>query len=134
MVSAEELENQIKNLIVAERTSSTYEQEMRALLLGYEDLRVTARSEAKRAAQEVAALKVQRGEAVRLQMVASERGLDPEMYFGQLQQLQKQIRSAKQEQAEAECVAESAAPNWARAEGAIHEAENLAAIWDSLSV
>lgn len=106
VVDADHLESRIKDLIVEERTSSSYKQEIRALLLERDDLRVTARAKVAKAGQRAADLRKQHTEIVRLQMVASERGLDPEIYFEQLQQLQKQIRFADQEQTTAQGVAE----------------------------
>lgn len=133
-ILAEELETTIKDLIVAQRASSEYESEMRALLLERSGTRTRAEVQARKAEDKLGELKREQREIVRLQMEAARRGLDPGLYFDELDGIQKRIAFAEREHKEAERFAESATEGWSRMEAIINETRNLTAIWHTLSL
>jgi hypothetical protein len=93
----EELEDAIKDLIIRERTTEGYEDEVRMLLLQKEEFRKGAAEATAAARIELDALETEQRRLVEFITKAVSRGLDHEPFLEKLDVLQQRIRAAQGE-------------------------------------
>ncbi|HEU4629136.1 MAG TPA: recombinase family protein [Gemmatimonadaceae bacterium] len=137
-VDAEELENKIKDVITAERTSEEFVAEIRALIQERDVFRTTAAGAVTAAEKDVAAAKAEYAALARTAaQVAARLGAGAEENEDADDPLAQQLVAAKQRQRAAEAELENArafarsrARAWERLEGIIHESRNLGAAWE----
>ena len=133
-ISADELEQALKDLIVRERTSDEYERDVRAILQEKEGFKANAREAVAVAEARVDSLSAEYRRVVRLATAAGERGLDEEAFFDELQRIQQMMAAARRELEEAQEFARSRQLAWDRLTSVIDETRNLAATWDKVGL
>lgn len=131
-ISADELEEALKDLIVRERTSDEYERDVRAILLEKEGVKASAAEAVATAEARVDSLSAEYRKVVRLATTAGERGLDEEAFFEELQRIQQKMAAARRELDEAQAFARSRQMAWDRLTSAIDETRNLAGTWEKV--
>ena len=133
-VNADELEGKIKDLIVRERASAQFEDEVRELILQRDTYRQSADEAIGTATAE---LSKRQGALKRLAHIAAAlaaeddsnaEGDDP--IIEKLRAAKDQVTAAKRRLADAEALATSKESAWEGLSAIIHETRNLAAAWD----
>lgn len=94
-ISADALEEALKDLIVRERTSDEYERDVRAILLEKEGFKASAAEAVATAEARVDSLSAEYRKVVRLATTAGERGLDEEAFFEELQRIQQKSAATR---------------------------------------
>jgi hypothetical protein len=129
-VDALELEEKIKDLIVAERTTVEFQDEVRALLLERDKFRTTAEDAVAAARRVLDGLNAkQKNLAREVAKIAGDDAFEDDPLVAELNNVRRQIRAAREELASAERFAQSRENSWERLCGIIHETRNIAAAW-----
>ncbi len=132
-VDAEEIEVKVKDLIVRQRSSKTFEDEMRSLILERDTFRQAAGEAIEQAKRDVARrkmaldrLKVMAGKLVATAM----EGQSDDDLVEQLTEAKQHLRQAEATLLQAETFAQSRASAWQRLSSIISETRSLAAAWN----
>jgi hypothetical protein len=133
-VTANELETAIKDRIVSQRASASYDAEVRALLMETQEFARGAADAVGSAADRVASLESKFSTQVRLLSRAEYEGLDEEPFFDELKKVQQQPNATREEVEKAEEFARSREETWERLTGMIDETRNLAETWDRVGL
>ncbi|AHG89847.1 Recombinase [Gemmatirosa kalamazoonensis] len=129
-VDALELEEKIKDLIVSERTSVEFQDDVRALLLERDEFRKSAADAVTAARASLEQLTAKQKDLARaVAKLAGQEGFDDNPLLGELDVVRRRIQSAREELARAERFAQSRENAWERLCGIIHETRNIAAAW-----
>ena len=133
-VLAEDFEEQLKDLIVRERMSESYEEEIRAVLEEQQAFRAEAGRGADSAEKRVAELRQKYSEQVRIQMAAAGEGLDTDAFIDELKRTQQRLQAAEADLREAKEFAASRELAWDRIVQTLDESRNLAQVWDRVGL
>ena len=128
-VDAEELETKLKDLILQERGSSTYEHEMRTLLQEREAFGRTVAGTVETARARLNEESQRYKRAMRRLALYDEDGLDDDEAVKVLKEARNRRDEAESELRKAEEYARSRTLAWDRLEAMLHETRNLAAAW-----
>jgi multidrug efflux pump subunit AcrA (membrane-fusion protein) len=133
-VTAHDIETSIKDLILTQRASTTYETEVRALLMEKEQFQQSAAGAIREAEERIASAEAEYKNQVRLVAKAQARGLPDEPFFDEMARIQQQIAAALADLEQAEEFARSRELAWERLEKVINESRNLAETWDRVGL
>lgn len=128
-VDAEELEDKIKDVVLAARTSSAFVGEVRALLQQRDVFRRSATEAVEAAERQLKEARRAYSSAARLMTKVGVREEDEDAVADQILGAKQRVRAAEEEFAKATRFARSKEEAWTRLEGIVHETRNLAATW-----
>jgi hypothetical protein len=131
-VDAEELEQCIKDLIVAQRSSGEFEDEIRRMILERDDARSRAEEAVLSARAEVVDRKKEMDRIAERVMLLTEEGFDGTQVREKLRACKAVYVQAQERLSEAEAFAQSREDAWREISRVIDETRNLAGAWDRL--
>jgi hypothetical protein len=127
---ADELEEAIKDLILRERSSFDYEEEVRAVLMERENFKHNAVAAVEAAERVATSLTLEYRRRSKAASDAAAQGLDVEPFYEELKAVQQRKQAAEAEVEKARAFAESRDIAWQGISAAIHESRDLAATWE----
>jgi hypothetical protein len=132
-VGADELELAIRDIILTERASSDFEDEIRRVVLEREGFRTAAETALQSAAEDVRVKKAKLDRMLRLIALATDTELEETEFQREIQPLKQDLKAAKRRLEECEALASSREDAWDALSAVIHETRNLAAAWEVVS-
>ena len=136
-VDADEIEDGIKNLIIAQRSSKEFEDELRSVILERDTFRRTATDAVEEAKREVANRKLTldrlKGMATKLAASAASTASE-NLLVEQINEAQQRLNAAQTELRTAEAFAKSKEDAWSALSSIIHETRDLGRAWSKIGV
>jgi hypothetical protein len=133
-VVADELETGIKDLIVSQRASQSYEEALRALIMERDETRKDAEERASAARTELDRQQRSLKKVKRLISEIADPDFDEDEFKEQFKQAKQRVREARRKVELAEEFAASTENAWKRTRAAIHETRNIAESWERMDI
>lgn len=133
-VVAHELEDAIKDLILQERASDSYEAEVRAALAEREQFQNSSQGAIDSSEKRIKELESEYTAVARDQMRAGKQGRPTEPYDEELTAITQRMTTARNDLETAQRFAAERQVQWDRIAAAIDETRNLAETWDAVSL
>ncbi|MCX5762896.1 MAG: recombinase family protein, partial [Gemmatimonadetes bacterium] len=136
-VNADEIEDGIKNLIIAQRSSKEFEDELRSVILERDSFRRTATDAVEESKREVASRKLTldrlKGMAAKLAAAAASTASE-NLLVEQINEAQQRLNAAQTDLRSAEAFAKSKEDAWSTLSSIIHETRDLGKAWSKVGV
>jgi hypothetical protein len=132
-IVADELETAIRDIILSERASTDFEEEIRGYILDREEFRIAAQRSVEEARADVEAAKSKLDRMLRAVALASDGELEEAEFQKSVEPLKQDLKLAKRRLAEIEEMSSSREDAWANLEAILHETRNLATTWEVAS-
>lgn len=129
-VLADELENAIRDTILAERATSSYEADIRAFLLEREGFRKTMEQSLDAARDEVRLAKAKLDKMLRAITLTTDSDINESEFKLQVEPLRQDLKAAKRRLSDAQALVDSRSDAWSTIESILDETRNLASAWD----